>query len=245
VRLRAVSAGWSLTWILSAETWIAAATEGELGDAAPAEAKRALVAVLDRWLAGHPDGNHPDGSFCPLTHCAVVRGQPSAATLRAAASRPALELDPRWAFFTGSQGGVALSPRAVWGRGPAVAGTAQRVPGDRWADWKRSFSAAQVRALKAAVPPGVAPGQLGLRLGASGPYAVERLRLEAGRLFGWTAWPSDACSGRVDARGILHLAGHGWGHNAGLCLATAVYRARRGVRAEALLAQAFPAAGSE
>jgi hypothetical protein len=244
VRLRAVPAGWSLTWILPAETWIAAATEGELGDAAPREAKRALAAVLERWLAGHPQGNHPGGGFCPLTHCAVVRGQPSAATRAAAASRPKLDLDPRWAFYTGSQGGVALSPRQVWGQGPAVAGAARRVPGDRWADWERSFSPRQVRELKAAVPPGVAPGQLGLRLGPSGPYAIERLRLEAGRRYGWTAWPSDACSGRVDARGVLRLTGHGWGHNVGLCLATAIHRARQGATAEALLAQAFPG-GSE
>jgi hypothetical protein len=152
-------------------------------------------------------------------------------------------LDPQWAFFTSSLGGAALSPRAVWGDGPDQAGEALRVPGDRWADWQRTLSAAQVRALKASVRPGLAPGQVGMRLGASGPYAVERLRLEAGRRFGWTAWPSNACTGKVDADGVLHLAGHGLGHNTGLCLATAVYRARQGASAEDILARAFPAAG--
>ena len=240
VGLRAGSRGWSLTWTLPAETWIAAATAGELGEAAPVEAKRALAAVLALWLRAHPQGNHPDGTFCPLTHCAVVRGQPSAATLAAVARRPRLDLDPRWAFFTSSCGGVALSPRAVWGAGPDRAGTVLRVPGDRWADWERTLSAAQVAALKAAVPPGLAPGQAGLRLGASGPYPVERLRLEAGRRFGWTIWPSNACSGTVDAAGALHLSGHGLGHNTGLCLATARCRALAGASAEVILAQAFP-----
>jgi hypothetical protein len=242
VGLRAGSRGWSLTWTLSAETWIAAATAGELGEDAPVEAKRALGAVLALWLRAHPQGNHPDGTFCPLTHCAVVRGQPSAATRAAVARRPRLDLDPRWAFFTSSCGGVALSPRAVWGAGPDQAGTVLRVPGDRWADWERTLSAAQVAALKAAVPPGLAPGQAGLRLGASGPYPVERLRLEAGRRFGWTIWPSNACTGTVDAGGVLHLSGHGLGHNTGLCLATARYRALAGASAEAILAQAFPEA---
>jgi hypothetical protein len=240
VGLRAGNRGWSLTWTLPAETWIAAATAGELGEAAPVEAKRALAAVLALWLRAHPQGNHPDGSFCPLTHCAVVRGQPSAATLAAVARRPRLDLDPRWAFFTSSCGGVALSPRAVWGSGPDRAGTVLRVPGDRWADWERTLSAAQVAALKAAVPPGLAPGQAGLRLGASGPYPVERLRLEAGRRFGWAIWPSNACSGTVDAAGCLHLSGHGLGHNTGLCLATARFQALAGASAEAILAQAFP-----
>jgi len=114
------------------------------------------------------------------------------------------------------------------------------VPGDRWADWERTFTPAQVRALKGAVPPGLAPGQRGLFLGPSGPYPVERLRLEAGRRFGWTAWPSDACTGTVDDRGFLHLAGHGLGHNTGLCLATALHLARQGARAEEILARAFP-----
>lgn len=240
VRLEGTRTGWSLAWSLPAETWIAAATEGELGRDAPVEAKRALAAVLDLWLGAHPAGNHPDGGFCPLTHCAVVRGQPSAATAAAVARRPALALDPRRAFYTASLGGVALSPREVWGDGPDRAGTAVRVPGDRWADWERTFTPAQVRALKGAVPPGLAPGQRGLFLGPSGPYPVERLRLEAGRRFGWTAWPSDACTGTVDDRGFLHLAGHGLGHNTGLCLATALHLARQGARAEEILARAFP-----
>jgi len=242
VGLRAGSRGWSLTWTLPAETWIAAATAGELGEEAPVEAKRALAAVLALWLRAHPQGNHPDGTFCPLTHCAVVRGQPSAATRAAVARRPRLDLDPRWAFFTSSCGGVALSPRAVWGAGPDQAGRVLRVPGDPWADWERTLSAAQVAALKAVVPPGLAPGQAGLRLGASGPYPVERLRLEAGRRFGWTIWPSNACTGTVDAAGVLHLSGHGLGHNTGLCLATARRQALAGTRAETILAQAFPAA---
>ena len=244
VQLRAADSGWALTWVLPAETWIAAATAGELGEDAPWEAKRALAAVLALWLEAHPQGNHPGGGFCPLTHCAVVRGQPSAATLAAASRRPGLDLDPQWAFYSSSKGGVALSPREVWGRGPDRAPAAPRVPGDPWADWERTFSAAQVRELKAAVRPGLAEGQLGLRLGPSGPYAVERLRLEAGRRFCWSAWPSNACAGELDGRGALHLTGHGLGHNTGLCLATAVFRARQGASAEQILAEAFPGAGS-
>lgn len=240
VRLRAVAGGWSLTWSVPAQTWIAAAAQGELGPDAPPEALRALAAVLARWLEGHRQGQHPGGSLCPLTHCAVVRGSPSAAALAAAAARPELALDPRRAHFSASLGGVALSPREVWGEGPDRAGRAVRVPGDKWADWRRTLAPAQVRALKAAVPPGLAPGQRGLALGPSGPYPVERLRLEAGRRFGWTAWPSNACSATVDARGALHLTGHGLGHNSGLCLTTAIHLARQGMTAEAILAQAFP-----
>jgi len=239
VALRAEARGWSLAWTANRGTWIAAATEGELGPEAPLEARRALAAVLGRWLEGH-GLQHPGGRLCPLTHCAVVRGQPTAATVRAAASAPALDLDPRWAFFTGSAGGQSLSPRAVWGEGPADVGTTAEVPGDRWQRWERSLSAAQVARLKQAVAPGLRQGQSGLRLGNSGPYAVEELRLAAGRAFGWTAWPSNACEAELQPDGSLLLRGRGWGHNAGLCLATASYRAGQGASAEQILAEAFP-----
>jgi hypothetical protein len=97
-----------------------------------------------------------------------------------------------------------------------------------------------VAALKREVKPGLRPGQRGLRLGDSGPYAVEDLRLAAGRRFGWTAWPSNACEGELRPDGSLHLTGRGWGHNAGLCLATARFRAAQGATAEQILAEAFP-----
>ena len=106
--------------------------------------------------------------------------------------------------------------------------------------WERTLSAAQVAALKRDVRPGLKPGQRGLQIGDSGPYAVEDLRLAAGRRFGWTVWPSNACEGRLLADGAFHLTGHGWGHNAGLCLATARFRAANGVDAEQILAEAFP-----
>lgn len=240
VRVKAEPQGWSLTWTASAAAWIAAATEGELGAEAPFEARRALAAVLGRWLEGHPS-QHPGGVLCPLTHCAVVRGTASADTARAVAHAPALSLDPRWAFFTGSAGGRALSPREVWGEGPAEAGAAAEVPSDRWFTWQRRLSAAEVAALKRDLKPGLKPGQRGLRLGDSGPYAIEELRLAAGRRFGWTIWPSNACEGETQADGSLRLRGRGWGHNVGLCLATASYRARNGATAEQILAEAFPA----
>jgi hypothetical protein len=129
VRIQAEPQGWSLAWITSTSAWIAAATEGELGVAAPFEARRALAAVLGRWLEGHPD-QHPGGAFCPLTHCAVVRGLASKDTARAAHRAPTLDLEPRCAFFTGSAGGRPLSPREVWGEGPSVAGGAAEVPGE-------------------------------------------------------------------------------------------------------------------
>jgi hypothetical protein len=154
---------------------------------------------------------------------------------------PALNLEPRWAFFTGSAGGSPLSPRAVWGEGPAEAGAAAAVPADRWLLWERSLSATQVAALKRALKPGLKPGQRGLRLGDSGPYAIEKLRLAAGRRFGWTVWPSNACEGAVQPDGSLLLKGRGWGHNVGLCLATAVFRAQHGASAEQILDEAFPA----
>ncbi|MBK8794268.1 MAG: hypothetical protein IPN59_14425 [Holophaga sp.] len=96
-----------------------------------------------------------------------------------------------------------------------------------------------MRLLKGSVRPGVKAGQKGMMLGRSGPYPVEDLRLAAGRAFGWTAWPSNACEGEVDAQGRLLLRGHGWGHNVGLCLATAISRARQGEKAEAILTGAF------
>ena len=239
VVLEGAQGGWRLTWSTDPGTWVAAAAEGELGRGALFEAQRALAAVLRLWVDAHPAGNHPDGSFCPLTHCAVVRGQPSPEALRAAAEAPVLDLAPDRACFTGSQGGVSLSPREVWGHGSIRTGAAAVVPGDRWAVWSRAFTAAQVRSLKAAVGPGLLPGQRGLRLGLSGPYAVEALRLAAGRAFGWTAWPSNACEGELRPDGSLLLRGHGWGHNVGLCLATAVFRAGEGARAEAILEEAF------
>jgi hypothetical protein len=239
VRVRAEPHGWSLSWTTSRQAWIAAAIEGELGADAPFEARRALASVLGRWLEGHPD-QHPGGNLCPLTHCAVVRGAASAGSVRAAACAPPLDLNPRWAFFTGSAGGWPLAPGEVWGEGPAEAGGAEPVPGDRWLAWERTLSAAQVAALKRDVRPGLKPGQRGLQIGDSGPYAVEDLRLAAGRRFGWTVWPSNACEGRLLADGAFHLTGHGWGHNAGLCLATARFRAANGVDAEQILAEAFP-----
>lgn len=41
--------------------------------------------------------------------------------------------------------------------------------------------------------------------------------------------------------GALRLRGHGWGHNLGLCLATARFRVAHGATAEQILAEAFPA----
>jgi len=239
VRVSAEAQGWRLAWTAPRSAWIAAATEGELGADAPFEARRALAAVLGRWLEGHPR-QHEGGTLCPLTHCAVVRGTASAETAGAVAVIPVLNLDARWAFFTGSAGGHPLSPREVWGDGPVETGAAAQVPGDRWGSWERSLSAAQVAALKRDLRPGLRPGQQGLRLGESGPYAVEDLRLAAGRRFGWTTWPSNACAGELQADGSLRLRGQGWGHNVGLCLATARFRAGQGATAEQILAEAFP-----
>ncbi|MCE1203385.1 MAG: hypothetical protein LWW79_02095 [Holophagaceae bacterium] len=239
VRISAEARGWRLAWTASKAAWIAAATEGELGTDAPFEARRALAAVLGRWLEGHPR-QHEGGALCPLTHCAVVRGAASTDTVGAVAVSPELNLDGGWAFFTGSAGGRSLSPRGVWGEGPGEAGAALEVPGDRWAAWERTLSAAQVAALKRDVKPGVKAGQSGLRLGDSGPYAVEDLRLATGRRFGWTLWPSNACEGELQPDGSLRLLGRGWGHNVGLCLATARWRAAQGATAEQILAEAFP-----
>jgi hypothetical protein len=239
VRVRAETGGWRLAWTTSRAAWIAAAAEGELGADAPFEARRALASVLERWLEGHPR-QHPGGDLCPLTHCAVVRGSASADTARAAATAPGLDLDPRWAFFTGSAGGRSLSPREVWGAGPSDTGAVSAVQGDRWLVWERTLSSAQIAALKRDVKPGLKPGQLGMKLGQSGPYAIEALRLAAGRRFGWTLWPSNACEGDLQPEGSLRLKGRGWGHNTGLCLATARFRAAKGATAEQILAEAFP-----
>jgi hypothetical protein len=229
--------GWSVTWVTTARAWIAAATAGELGEDAPFEARRALAAVLRAWLAAHPHGNHPDGSLCPLTHCAVVRGEASPSTVAAADSAPRVGAGCIW--FCSSNGGSPLSPRQVWGQGSATAQPAQAVPGDPWNAWTRSFTPAQVQLLKQQVRPGLRPGQDGLTLGASGPYAVEDLRLAAGRAFGWTCWPSNACESESRPDGSLRLRGHGWGHNAGLSLAAARQQAAQGLKAEAILQSAF------
>jgi len=243
VLLEAVATGWRLVWTTDPGTWVAAATEGELGRDAPPEAKRALAAVLQSWLQDHPKGGHPDGSLCPLTHCAVVRGLPTQGGRRAAATAPILAVPPDQAFFTGSKGGVSWSPREAWGGGSSMAGTAPVVPGDPWATWTRVLAPALVRRLKASVRPGLRPGQRGLQLGPSGPYAVEALRMEAGRQFGWTTWPSNACQAELRPDGSLALRGRGWGHNVGLCLATARFQARAGARAEEILLEAFPPTG--
>lgn len=233
------ASGWKVSWLLPATTWVAAATAGEMGDEAPFEARRALASVLRLWLNAHPNGNHPDGTFCPLTHCAVVRGIPSASTLRAAVSAPTLTLDPSQAVFCGSKGGISLSTREVWGGSFESAPPVPRVPGDRWVDWERHLSPSQVQKLKAIVKPGLKPGQKGFRIGASGPYPVEDLRLATGRAFGWTLWPSNACEVENLKGGGLIIRGHGWGHNAGMCLATALYRARECWKAEQILDEAF------
>ena len=242
VEVRAEPEGWRIRWTLPRHRWVAAAVAGELGEAAPLEAKRALAAVLDSWIWGGRDGRHPDGALCPLTHCAVVRGLPSRGTEAAVATAPTLGLAPGEAFYTGSKGGRSLSAREVWGGGSARAGGAAEVPGDRWARWERQLSARQVAALKQALRPGLRPGQRGLSLGRSGPYPVEGLRLEAGRRWGWTVWPSNACEAEELPSGGVRLRGWGWGHNVGLCLATAVFRAQEGWTAEAILREAFPEA---
>jgi hypothetical protein len=155
------------------------------------------------------------------------------------AKAPDLALEPRQALFCGSKGGVSLSMRQVWGEGPDQAMQVPRVPEDRWVDWERTLDAAQVHLLKRELRPGLKPGQVGVRLGPSGPYAVEALRLAAGRAFGWTSWPSNACEVETLPGGGLRVRGHGWGHNAGLCLATASFRAKQGWKAEAILEEAF------
>nr|WP_320131149.1 hypothetical protein [uncultured Holophaga sp.] len=236
-QLEAVPKGWRLSWTTDPDSWLAAATEGELGAEAPLEAKRALAAVLRVWLRGP---HHPDGSLCPLTHCAVIRGQPSTPGIEAARNAPDWPLKSEQARFTGSTGGHPLSPREVWGAAEARRPrTLPEVPADPWASWTRRLSPAQVRSLKRAVKPGLRQGQLGLRLGPSGPYAIESLRLEAGRRFGWTLWPSNACTASLHPDGSLLLEGHGWGHNVGLDLTLAIQRAREGATAETILEEAF------
>ncbi len=236
---RAEAQGWTVTWTTSGAGWVTAAVAGELGDQAPFEARRALASVLRLWLAAHPRGHHPDGSLCPLTHCAVVRGTGSQETAEAVEQAPDLMINPESAFFTGSKGGKPLSPMAVWGDGPLEPGSSETVPGDRWASWTRHLSAAQVGILKGSVVPGVKSGQRGMMLGASGPFAVEALRIASGRAFGWTSWPSNACTVEPLKDGGLELRGHGWGHNVGLDLSEAAWRARRGERAETILQSAF------
>lgn len=240
VELRGMERGWRLTWTTTERAWLAAAVEGELGADAPFEAKRALAAILACWARGPGRHRHPRGERCPLTHCAVVRGEAGGETWAAVASAPRLNLNPEFALFCGSKGGVALSPREVWGRGPSHASAAVEVPGDPWATWERVLSREQVEHLKRVVRPGLAPGQRGLWLRASGPYAVEALRLAAGRAYGWTLWPSNACTADLGPDGSLKLRGRGWGHNVGLCLATALHHARQGDSAEVLLEEAFP-----
>ena len=232
--------GWTLAWHASRTQWVAAATAGELGGDAPFEARRALAAVLGRWL-DDPEHRHRDGSLCPLTHCAVVRGEGDASALEAADAAPALRIPARYAFFTGSTGGARLSPREVWGLGPSASHPSTAVAGDRWAAWTRTLSPGQVAALKRAVRPGLKRGQKGLMLGASGPFAVESLRIACGRRFGWTLWPSNAVEAELGPDGSLHLQGRGWGHNAGLDLALAREEARQGWKAEEILKEAFGA----
>lgn len=241
VDLRATASGWQVLWHTAAAAWVAAASVGELQEDAPFEARRALAALLARWLENHPEGHHGDGTLCPLTHCAVVRGAASAETLRAAAEAPRLKVRPRFCFFTGSTGGERLSPRQAWGEPSDGAPPAEAVPGDRWATWSRTFTPAQVARLKRAVRPGLKRGQKGLRLGPSGPYAVESLRLAAGRLWGWPCWPSNAVTAELQPDGSLRLDGRGWGHNVGLDLALARHQATQGMRAEEILRRAFGA----
>lgn len=228
---------WAIIWTTEPRTWVAAATAGELGEDTPFEARRALAAVLWNWLAAHPRGNHADGSICPLTHCAVVRGEASASTLAAADSAP--QLEPGRIWFCASNGGIALSPSQVWGGGPANAPSAPAASGDPWATWTRTLTPAQVRLLKREVRPGLRPGQLGMQIGASGPFAIESLRLAAGRAFGWTCWPSNGCHGEGLPDGSLLLTGRGLGHNVGLSLANACEQAAKGLMAEEILHDAF------
>ncbi len=238
VDLVATSRGWSLRWTTDRAGWVAAATLGELGAGTPHEAQRAIAAVLDRWL-DDPRHRHHDGTLCPLTHCAVIRGPGGPAALRAAVSAPHIKLNSHWMFFTGSSGGERLSVRAVWGMHGPKATASRAVEGDRWAEWTRSLSSSQVAILKRAVAPGLRPGQAGLMLGPSGPYAVEALRIACGRHFGWTLWPSNAVEAELRADGSLLLKGHGWGHNVGLDLALALDEARQGMKAEDILKEAF------
>lgn len=241
VELRGTAAGWSLRWATTPEAWIAAASVGELQEDAPFEARRALAALLRQWLKGHPKGHHGDGTLCPLTHCAVVRGVASPETLRAANTAPPLNLRPRACFFTGSTGGHRLSPREAWGEPFDEAPPSETVRGDRWAVWTRTLTAARVARLKALVQPGLRQGQKGLMLGPSGPYAVESLRLAAGRAWGWTIWPSNAVEAELQADGSLRVHGWGWGHNVGLDLALARHQAAQGMMAEEILRRAFGA----
>ena len=240
VDLKPTARGWTLLWRTDRAGWVAAATAGELGEDAPFEARRALAAVLARWL-DDPGHFHRDGTLCPLTHCAVVRGPGDAQALEAARTAPALRIPARYTFFTGSTGGARLSPQEVWGIGPSTPHPSKAVPDDRWASWSRTLTPSQVDALKRAVRPGLRPGQKGLMLGASGPFAVESLRIACGRRFGWTRWPSNAVEAEPQPDGGLRLEGRGWGHNAGLDLALARDEARRGWKAEEILQEAFGA----
>lgn len=241
VTLRGTAQGWSLRWTTTRDTWVAAASVGELSEDSPFEARRALAALLRRWIQGRPKGRHGDGTLCPLTHCAVVRGMPSADTRAAAASAPVLKLPSRACFFTGSTGGRRLSPREVWGEPFDSAPPAEAVEEDRWVRWTRTFTPAQVARLKVMVRPGARRGQLTLHLGPSGPYPVESLRLAAGRTWGWTIWPSNAVTATPLPDGSLRLDGQGWGHNAGLDLALAAHQAAQGLKAEGILRRAFGA----
>jgi len=193
VELRAEAQGWRILWTLSRSRWVAAAVAGELGEDAPFEAKRALAAVLGQWIAGGRAARHADGTLCPLTHCAVVRGLPSWETEAAVAQAPRLDLDPDAAFYTGSKGGVSLSPREVWGgrlhRGRRSGGGPRRPLGPLGAGIQSPAGEGPETGPEARLEAG-AEGPVP---GSFGPYPVEHLRLEAGRRWGWSVWPSNAC----------------------------------------------------
>ncbi len=214
---------------LPLEDAVARIVKSETAAGVPSEALKAQAIVSRSYLAAKGK-RHLDFDFCDTTHCqllgeAVAGSDPAAIAARATAGMVlTYQMAVVPAMFSKSCGGRSASAASVGLSGGKnaypyyeVATTYCLRQPDRW---RRSL-----------------PSRADVFREAA--WGTESFRLAIGRLFGWSAVPSNRYQVRPRKYGFL-VEGTGRGHGLGLCQRGAAVMATEGAGAREILAHYYP-----
>jgi stage II sporulation protein D len=214
---------------LPLEDAVARVVKAESGVEIPSEALRAQAIVTRSYLAAKGK-RHVEFDFCDTTHCqllgeGVAESDPAAIAARATAGIViTYEKAVLPAMFSKSCGGRSVSAAGVGLDGGANAYPYYEVTTTyclRHPDrWRRSL-----------------PSRADVVRDAA--WGTESFRLAIGRIFGWSALPSNRYQVRPQKYGFL-VEGTGRGHGLGLCQRGAAAMAAEGAGSREILAHYYP-----
>jgi len=250
--------------VMTPESYVAEAVQGETASEMPPEALKAMAVVARSFAAAMRD-RHQDLGFdlCDSTHCQNLRAEISPIVQRAVDSTRGETLwsagTPAMAFHSKDCGGHSAASSEAWPRWKAAYLPAQPDPYciRKTQPWKSEFSTAQIS--KAMAESGIVLPRgwdhltvesrsvsgraqaLRFRVGAAaGAVAsASTLRTALGRTLGWQSLKSDLYE--VEQQGNRFIfTGHGVGHGVGLCQTGAAAMAAEGKSYKEILAFYYP-----